>query len=81
MGARGRRFEDRYHEHVLKTPTEVRNALRYLLGNRAHHLAQWGSRETGAIDEYSSQAEPLEVLVRPPRSWLLREGWMKAATT
>jgi REP element-mobilizing transposase RayT len=81
MGTRGRRVEDRYHEHVLKTPTEVRNALRHVLGNRAHHLAQRGARAADAVDEYSSQAEPLEPLVRPPRSWLLRQGWMKAAAT
>lgn len=78
MGTRGSRLADRYHEHVLRTPTEVKNALRYVLGNRAHHLAQWGARAFDAIDEYSSQAEVLEPLIRPPRSWLLREGWMKA---
>ncbi|MFN8826000.1 MAG: hypothetical protein ACK501_13615, partial [Planctomycetota bacterium] len=27
---RGRVFADRYHDHILKSPREVRNALRYL---------------------------------------------------
>lgn len=30
-------FADRFHCHVLKTPREVRNALRYVLQNAAHH--------------------------------------------
>jgi hypothetical protein len=52
---RGRLFADRYHAHVLHSPREVRNALRYVLGNarrhatpdRGRHLRQW-------IDPYSS---------------------------
>jgi len=79
MNARGRRFDDRYHEHVLATPTEVRNALRYVLGNRAHHLAQWGKAHLAAdLDVFSSLAAVDEPLVRPPRCWLLREGWTRA---
>ncbi|HVH07835.1 MAG TPA: transposase [Myxococcota bacterium] len=37
---------DRYHFHVLKTPTEVRNALRYVLLNARKHWAQ-GLRRRG----------------------------------
>jgi len=76
MHANGRRFDDRYHQHILATPTEVCNALRYVLGNRAEHLARWGrvvDRE--AIDAFCSIAEPV---VKRPRSWLLREGWTRA---
>ncbi|MBL8734898.1 MAG: hypothetical protein JNL12_00595 [Planctomycetes bacterium] len=32
-GRRGGVFADRYHDHILKSPREVRNALRYLFGN------------------------------------------------
>src|SRR5262245_18697532 len=39
-GRRGTVFADRYHDRVLKTPREVRNALRYVLGNGRHHAAQ-----------------------------------------
>jgi REP element-mobilizing transposase RayT len=31
-------FAGRYHIHVLKTPTEMRNALKYVLLNHAKHL-------------------------------------------
>ncbi len=75
MGAKGRRFADRYHEHVLKTPNETKNALRYVLGNRDVHLRRWKRGEAG-IDAFSS-AVACE-LVTTPASWLLREGWTRA---
>jgi REP element-mobilizing transposase RayT len=31
MGRTGRVFDDRYHARVLRTPTEVRHAIRYVL--------------------------------------------------
>jgi len=79
MGVRGRRVGDRYHEHILKTPTEVRNALRYVLGNRTHHLSQWGMAHlSGGTDPFSSLGPSVEALVLSPGSWLLREGWQRA---
>ena len=36
----GKLFPDRYHARYLKTPREVRNALRYVLMNRKHHDAE-----------------------------------------
>jgi len=39
---RGRVIEHRYHARELKTPTEVRNAIRYVLGNYRKHL--WRER-------------------------------------
>ncbi|MGZ3416407.1 MAG: hypothetical protein ACXVEF_21365 [Polyangiales bacterium] len=78
MGAHGRRFEDRYHEHILRTPNEARNALRYVIRNRAHHLAQWGKSDGGWVDEYSSEWRALASLIVPARSWLLTEGWTRA---
>jgi putative transposase len=76
MGTSGRRFEDRYHEHVLKTPSETRNALLYVIGNRAVHLARWGKTARVHVDAFSSLAN--EHLIAPPASWLLREGWLGA---
>lgn len=76
MQARGTRFADRYHEHVLATPTEVLNALRYVIGNRAVHLARWG-KEPQALDEPFSSLATREIIKRP-RSWLLRQGWTRA---
>ena len=40
LGQSGRVFADRYHARALKTPTEVRNALRYVLANRRHHASE-----------------------------------------
>jgi putative transposase len=79
MGTSGRRFDDRYHEHVLKTPSETRNALLYVIGNRAVHLARWGKTARTNIDAFSSLAS--EELIRPPESWLLTKGWLGAHST
>lgn len=76
MGASGARFDDRYHEHILTSPREAKNAIYYVLGNRAQHLARWGTLvRRDAVDCFSSVAEPI---VKRPRSWLLREGWTRA---
>jgi REP element-mobilizing transposase RayT len=52
-GRSGRVFAERYHVHVLRGPTEVRNALCYVLNNwRRHrvHLERPGWR----VDPFSS---------------------------
>ena len=49
----GKLFGQRYHARSLKTPTEVRNALRYVLLNRKHHAAE-KRFERGWIDPFSS---------------------------
>lgn len=59
MGSRGRRVDDRYQELILRTPTEVHDALRKVLGDG---------------DAYSSLAPSVEPLVLPPTSRLLREA-------
>jgi len=77
---KGTVFADRYHARILETPTEVRNALRYVLHNARHH----GTRYRG-LDRFSSgpwftgwlDQTPLESpspLARA-RTWLLRTGW------
>ena len=77
MRTRGPRVADRYHEHILKTPTEVLNVLRYVLGNRALHRARLGrAPDHGELDPYSSLAQ--SELAAAPVSWLLRIGWMRA---
>jgi REP-associated tyrosine transposase len=62
MQRRGRVVHDRYHAHILRTPTEVRHARRYLLNNAAHHYGSVGA------DAFASQRP-----VVPPRTWLLRQ--------
>jgi hypothetical protein len=86
MGRRGPVFADRFHAHVLASPTEVRNALRYVLGNLAKHAGEWGETMGGPwVDPYSSaaprkvRAAQLALLPEPPaaarpRTWLLRNG-------
>jgi hypothetical protein len=37
LGRRGKFFADRYHTRTLRTPSEVRSALHYVLNNHAHH--------------------------------------------
>ncbi len=73
---RGHVFADRYHSHILKTPTEVRNVLHYQLHNREKHT---GVR-LNAIDSRTSwgMAEPPTVA---PETWLLREGWRRGRLT
>src|SRR5262249_40378014 len=37
MNSSGRVFADHYHARLLETPTELVNAIAYVLGNFAHH--------------------------------------------
>jgi REP element-mobilizing transposase RayT len=89
---RGSVFADRYHDHILKSPREVRNALRYVFGNGKKHAAE--GREVSvpqAIDTFTSApwfagfreritVVGIEAIVRPvtdARTWLLTEGWLR----
>jgi len=60
-GRCGRAVADRYHARILKTPTEVRHARRYLLTNAQKHYGVEGP------DELASR-----VALVVPRTWLLR---------
>ena len=78
MGRAGRVFDDRYHARVLRTPTEVRNAIHYVLGNARKHAAQRGATYSpGYVDPYSSAGAP-DLVLPPAQTWLLREGWKRA---
>ena len=89
---RGTVFADRYHDRILKTPREVRNALRYVLGNGKKHAAE--GREVSvpqAIDIFTSAPwfdgfrEPItvrgiEAMPRPvtaAHTWMLTIGWRR----
>ena len=73
---------DRYHGHILETPSEVRNALVYVLMNAKKH----GLMQTG-IDAFSSGAwfdgfatvTPLTdgQPVARARTWLASAGWRR----
>ncbi len=88
MGRRGIVFADRYHAHVLRTPSEVRNALAYVLLNHRSHMLRIGRRVAGGpLDRFSSAASfdgwrgqgTLESprVTSSPQSWLLRAGWKR----
>jgi REP element-mobilizing transposase RayT len=83
---RGKVWGDRFHARELTNPTEVRNALVYVLKNAAKH----GVPGVGLIDPCSSAPwfqgwmQVLEPPREPPavtpaRTWLLREGWTTVA--
>lgn len=91
-GRKGRVFADRYHDRILKTPREVRNAIRYVLGNGKKHAAE--GREVTvrqAIDTYTSApwfdgfrekvvVRGIEAILRPvttARTWMLTRGWRR----
>ena len=91
-GRRGRVIEDRYHEHILKTLQEVRNALCYVLRNHAHHVSATDTDGLMAgVDPYSSgiyfdgwrdyrprpRAGPQPPPVAAARTWLLHTGWRR----
>jgi REP-associated tyrosine transposase len=72
MDRSGPVFADHFFSRVLPTPTELVNAIRYVLGNHTHHFGATG------IDPYSSEALSLadrSALLSPPVGWLLRVGW------
>jgi REP element-mobilizing transposase RayT len=90
---RGRVTAERYHLHVLRTPREVRNAIRYVLTNHIKHGMLVG-RVGITVDPYSSgpwfdhwpttvlRAQWSVVTGPPPlsdaESWLLKSGWRRA---
>src|SRR5262249_59821960 len=54
-GRRGRVFADRYHAHVLRTPTEVRRAVHYVRHNHRRHASDRGDSISPTwVDPYSS---------------------------
>ncbi len=82
----GRLFADRYHSRILRTPTEVKRAVAYVLNNARRHgvpvkkgaadihsSGPWfmGWRDLAPIRSTSSFALPLA----KARSWLLTSGW------
>jgi len=78
MGRSGRVFDDRYHARVLRTPTEVRHAIHYVLDNARKHAAQRGETcSPGYVDPYSSAGAP-DLALPPAQTWLLRVGWKRA---
>jgi len=78
MGRKGRVFDDRYHARVLRTPTEVRHAVHYVLSNAHKHAAQRGETYApGYVDPYSS-AGVSDLALPVAQTWPLRVGSTRA---
>ncbi len=83
---RGSVFSDRYHDRILRTPRQVRNALLYVLQNAKKH----GVRMKLALDYFSSAAwfggwrerlrlrNQAEQVTSDARTWLLTRGWRRS---
>lgn len=85
MGRTGPVFdEERFHQHVLDSPREVKRALDYIRWNSWKHRAEVGRPLSRAVrDPYTIGYFGDEVLlpegargmVKAPEGWLLRHGW------
>jgi REP element-mobilizing transposase RayT len=65
---RGRVFADHYFARELRTPAEVRRAVRYVLDNRMLH---------GGLDPQTDDCASAAPMTAP-RTWLLTVGWHRS---
>jgi len=89
---RGSLFADRYHGQAMAKPTEVRNAIIYVLKNYEKHpdpIPDLHTEPRDGIDPCSSarwfngwaESTPAPELPPPvaaPHTWLLRVGWKRS---
>jgi len=86
-GQSGRLFADRFHGHALRSPTEVRRALFYVLQNARRHgivtagadpysSGPWFDGWLGGVRTDRAAVERLAWL-RAARVWLLARGWRR----
>lgn len=74
---KGTVFADHYYARPVTTPTDMRNTLRYVVDNHELHALRAENPLRGdKLDPFSSLAHP--ALPAPPRTWLLRVGWLRA---
>jgi len=76
MKRSGAVFTDHFHSRPLLTPSEVVEALKYVLGNAAHHFGgapRCDPFSSGAYDDASRRQ-----ILAIPLGWLLRCGWRRA---
>jgi len=78
----GRVFGDRYHAHILKSPREAFQAIRYVLENWAIHAARAGEPPPSGVDPFCSSAwrEHGPPLVAQAEWWMLRVGVPRTAS-
>jgi REP element-mobilizing transposase RayT len=93
LGRRGKVFADRFHSRPLRTPTQTRRALNYVLNNCHKHIhptdyghayhRRWVDPCSSALafDGWSCEPHCPDARpppVDPPRTWLLRTGWRRS---
>ncbi|MBL8897406.1 MAG: transposase [Planctomycetes bacterium] len=88
-GRKGKVFPERYHDEVISTPTQARNALRYVLQNGKKHgvvaqasidLCSSAPVFDGWRERPSIAAIPAALVVAavaPASTWLLTTGWRR----
>ena len=84
-GRKGKVFPDRYHDRILRTPREVKNAVRYVLKNAQHHGMVFKDRPdphtSGAwFDGWRGNSGPFEPSPSPvakAHTWLMKVGWRR----
>src|SRR5437016_1710187 len=60
MGRVGKVLKDRYHAHLLRTPSEVRHATDYIKNNYRRHMEKRGERfHATLVDPFSSESPEL----------------------
>ena len=74
MDRRGRVLADRYHAHILRTPSEVRRAVHYVLHNyRKHVVSRGGTLAASYVDPYSSASCEHGIVLPRAHTWPLRD--------
>ncbi len=78
MHRKGSVFADRYHSRVLKTPLEVRNALRHVLNNAGRHssASDPGLGSLGRTSVRSARVNPIPLDPYSSAVWF--DGWQGA---
>ena len=71
-GRKGSLFADRYHRQDLKSPKQVRNAIRYVLMNVFRHRSRWPRPEQRSSDR------PSRPWIDPFSSGRAFDGWLEA---
>jgi putative transposase len=78
MQRKGTVFADHYHARQLRSPTQVANAIAYVLMNFLHHFPEEAARRGREMrDRFSSAWHEggTDPPVVEPRTWLLSVGW------
>jgi REP-associated tyrosine transposase len=88
---RGRVFVRRFHDRVLRSLRQVRNALRYVLNNHLKHMEHASSGGTSSDPDWFSSGRffdgwkgrapdrvaSAEGAVVAPAGWKIRKGWKR----